>query len=94
MMQHPPALSLQSYSMASLAGPPCVDPAQAERWLAQIFSAKAAQGGVVRRAVGWVDREIGRARFIAEIRARNYHLICTGNQFIVVCHAGPVQMLF
>ncbi|WP_226341005.1 N-(5'-phosphoribosyl)anthranilate isomerase [Gemmobacter serpentinus] len=94
MMTEAPTLSQQSYRMASLAAPAQILPEQAERWLTQIFSARAAQGGVVRRAVAWVDREIGRARFIHEVGARNYHLICTGKQFIVVCHNGPVQVLF
>ena len=66
-----------------------------EFWISQMFSAKAARrGAVVRRSLVWVDREVGRDRFIEEVRQRGYHLIQTCNQFIVVCHSGPVRILF
>jgi len=36
-----------------------------DHWIEQVFAAKAvAKGGIVRRAVPWVEREIGRERFI------------------------------
>lgn len=65
-----------------------------EDWLRQIFSARAAQGGVVRRSIAWVDREVGRDLFMAEVRRRGFHLLASSNQFIVVCNRDPVQMLF
>ena len=66
-----------------------------EGWIAEIFSAKAvASGGVIRRHRGWVEREIGRDRFVAEVRARGFHLLETGEQLIVVCHRGPIRMHF
>lgn len=64
-------------------------------WIDQIFSTKAARrGAVVRRSMAWVDREVGRDRFIAEIRGRGYHLIRTADQFIIICHGGPIDILF
>lgn len=66
----------------------------ADSWIDLIFSARAAQGGVVRRSVAWVDREIGRDRFFAEVRARGFHLLAAGNQFVVICDSRPVQVLF
>jgi len=66
----------------------------ADHWIAQIFSAKAAQGGVVRRSIAWVDREVGRERFVAEVRARGFHLLASRSQFIVVCNRDPVNILF
>jgi len=64
-------------------------------WIDQIFSTKAARrGAVVRRSVAWVEREIGHDRFVAEIRSRGYHLVRTADQFIVICHAGPIDILF
>lgn len=63
-------------------------------WIAQIFSARAAQGGVVRRSIAWVDHEVGRDLFIAEVRRRGFHLLMTRNQFIVVCNRDPVSLLF
>lgn len=90
MMRHDP--QTLPLSVRALACPPAPD--HAERWLSQIFSAHAAQGGMVRRSVSWVEREVGRDRFIAEVRRRGFHLISSGNQFIVVCHSGPVEILF
>jgi hypothetical protein len=66
----------------------------ADLWLARIFAAKAAEGQVIRRNIAWIDREVGRARFMAEVRRRGFHLLQTADQFIVVCHSGPVHMLF
>lgn len=64
-------------------------------WLDQIFFTKSARrGAVVRRSVTWVDREIGRDRFLSEIRRRNFHLIRTADQFIIICHGGPIKILF
>ena len=52
----------------------------------QLFSAKAARsGGIVRRAVRDVEREVGRDAMIAEVERRGFHLIECAGQFIVVC---------
>lgn len=65
-----------------------------EKWIATIFSAKAvANGGVVRRAVAWVEREVGRERMVAEVRRRGYHMIESGGQFIVICNGGGVRVI-
>ena len=72
-----------------------------DRWIDRIIAAKAAQkGAVIRRsmiwvdrAMIWVDREIGRDRFMEEVRRRGFRLIETADQFIVICHNGPVRML-
>ncbi|WP_397542502.1 N-(5'-phosphoribosyl)anthranilate isomerase [Roseovarius salis] len=64
-------------------------------WLDQMFAAKAVQRrGVVRRSIAWVDREVGRDTFLRAVRARGFHLIETADQYVVVCHPGPVRMLF
>lgn len=65
-----------------------------QEWISVIFAARAAQGGVVRRSIAWVDREVGRDLFIAEVRRRGFHLLASSTQFIVVCNRDPVQMLF
>lgn len=66
-----------------------------EPWIAQLFSTKAARkGAVVRRSMARVDREVGRDRFIAEVNRRGYHLVETADQFLVVCHNGPIRILF
>ena len=65
-----------------------------EAWVDLVFSAKAANGGVLRRAIGWVANEVGHERFIEEVRRRGFHLLVTQNQYIIVCNTGPVRMLF
>jgi hypothetical protein len=74
-----------------LSQPRTTDP---EAWVDLVFSAKAAQGGVVRRAIGWVATEVGHDRFAEEVRRRGFHLLLTQTQYIVICNAGPVRMLF
>lgn len=66
----------------------------ADAWIDLIFSAKAAEGQVIRRNIQWIEREVGRERFVAEVRHRGFHLFQTADQFIVVCHSGPIHMLF
>lgn len=70
-------------------------PTPSEPWIAQIFSTQAARkGAVVRRSRAWVDREVGRERFLQEVQRRGYHLLETGDQFVVICHSGPIRILF
>ena len=60
-------------------------------WLAQVFAAKAArQGGIVRRAVRDVEREVGREAFIAAVSARGFHLLEIAGQFIVICQSDKL----
>ena len=63
-------------------------------WVDLVFGAKAAQGGVVRRAIGWVATEVGHDRFADEVRRRGFHLLITQTQYIVICNSGPVRLLF
>ncbi len=65
-----------------------------DNWVDLVFSAKAAKGGVVRRAIGWVANEVGHDRFADEVRRRGFHLLVTQTQYIIVCNPGPVRMLF
>ena len=52
----------------------------------QLFGAKAAlSGGIVRRAVRDVEREVGRDAMIAEVARRGFHLIECADQFVVIC---------
>ena len=60
----------------------------------QIFGAKAEQtGGIVRRQVKDVEREIGRDRLIEDVRVRGFHMIECGGQFIIICNAGQMRVL-
>ena len=63
-------------------------------WLDMVFSSKSARsGGVVRRNVRWVEREIGRETLIAEVQSRGFHMIETGCQFIIICNRGGLSMI-
>jgi hypothetical protein len=74
---------------------PVLREATPETWLRLIFAAQAAQtGGVIRRSAAWVEREVGRARFEAEVRARGFHLIEAGGQLVVICSSGPFRVVF
>lgn len=68
-------------------------PMTPDTWLSQIFAAKSAKGGVVRRSIAWVDHEIGRDRFIDEVRRRGFRLIASRSQFIVICNRDPLRIL-
>lgn len=63
-------------------------------WLEQLFAGKSAQnGGIVRRAVRDVEREIGSNALELEIRKRGYHLLRSGNHYIIICHNDPIVMI-
>ena len=63
-------------------------------WADSVFAAKAAaNGGVIRRAIRDVDRDIGRAAFELEVRRRGFHLIECDNQYIVICNAGRINVI-
>lgn len=73
---------------------PDLSPPDRDRWLRKILSAQSVRrGGVVRRSVAWVEREIGTEALIAEMRRRNFHMVETGGQYIIVCNAGAIRMI-
>ena len=64
-------------------------------WIDQVFSAKAVRhGGVVRRSIRWIEAEVGRATFEAEVRRRGWHLAECNGQLVVFCTPRPVRLLF
>ena len=68
--------------------------ASADAWIARLFDAKTAgRGGVVRRSVISVEREIGRAALVNEVTRRGFHLIECGGQFIVICNTGHLKII-
>ncbi|WP_116082280.1 N-(5'-phosphoribosyl)anthranilate isomerase [Tropicimonas sp. IMCC34011] len=65
-----------------------------DHWIDAIFSARAARtGGIVRRAVPWVHREIGRDRFVEEVRRRGFHLVRCGSQYVVICSKDGLKII-
>lgn len=62
-------------------------------WIQQIFDADAVNNGaVVRRSRADVDKNGGVNRLIQEARGRGYHVIETGNQIVILCHTGALQV--
>ncbi|MCZ8334813.1 MAG: N-(5'-phosphoribosyl)anthranilate isomerase [Rhodobacteraceae bacterium] len=63
-------------------------------WLNALFAAKSAQdGGVIRRSVRSIEREIGRETFEAEVRRRGFHAIEIGGQYIILCNSGQMRVI-
>lgn len=70
-------------------------PVPSSPWVEQVFSAKTVRfGGVVRRSLHWVEAEVGRAVFEAEVRRRGWHLVECNGQLVVFCTARPIKVLF
>lgn len=68
--------------------------ARGQDWLDQVFKSRAVEtGGVIRRQIADVEREVGRAALISEVRRRNFRLIRTRAHFVIVCDPGPVQQI-
>ncbi|MEF3046198.1 N-(5'-phosphoribosyl)anthranilate isomerase [Pseudotabrizicola sp. L79] len=65
-----------------------------DRWFVQMFSARSvAEGGIIRRKVGDVERLIGRDRFLYEVRRRGFRAIENAGQFVIFCNRQPVHVL-
>ena len=65
-----------------------------DRWILQVFSARAAaEGGMIRRRVADVERLVGRDRFLSEVRRRGFRAVENSGQFIVFCNQEPVKIL-
>ena len=64
------------------------------QWIENIFTAKiATEEGVVRRKKTSVERYATREELIAEVRKRKFHLIETGDQYVIVCNTGAVKIV-
>jgi hypothetical protein len=62
-------------------------------WVDQIFGADQAKyGGVVRRKKEDVEKYASMAELIQEVRSRRFHLIETGDQVVIICNPGSIQL--
>jgi hypothetical protein len=62
-------------------------------WIAQIFTAQAVRdGGVVRRSVWDVRKFASFAMLKREVVKRGFHLIRTGDQYVILCHQGDIRI--
>ncbi len=63
-------------------------------WCRRIFAARTVErGGVVRRAVQDMEREIGRNLLEAEVRRRGFHVVECDGQFIIICNSGHMGVI-
>ncbi len=63
-------------------------------WLSQVFQCRAVEiGGVIRRQVVDVEREVGVPQFVQEVKRRGFRLIRTSNHFVIVCDNGPIEVV-
>ena len=69
-------------------------PVRGQEWLDQVFKSRAAEtGGVIRRQIADVEREIGSAALVLEVRRRNFRLIRTRAHYVIVCDPGPIHQI-
>ena len=65
-----------------------------ERWIVQLFAARAAaEGGIVRRRIDDVDRIVGRRRFLDEVRRRGFRVAVNADQYVIFCNREPVVLI-
>ena len=65
-----------------------------QEWLMQVFQCRAAKiGGVIRRQIIDVEREVGADAFVAEVRRRGFRLIRTSHYYVIICDDGPIQLI-
>ena len=50
-------------------------------------------GGIVRRSMAEVDRAVGRAAFLHEVRRRGWHAIENAGWITVFCNTEPFRVL-
>lgn len=63
------------------------------QWIDQIFEAQQADaGGIVRRSRRDVERLASFEMLLTEVKRRGFHLIETGDQFVVFCHEGAMKI--
>lgn len=81
--------------MMQIAPPPPPFSRNALEWLDSVFHCRATStGGVIRRQVIDVEREVGRSGFEAEVRRRGFRLLRTRHHYLIVCDPGPIDLLF
>jgi hypothetical protein len=79
-----------SYAMAFTI----ISPPKKSSWLAQIFKAgSVAKGNVVRRNINDVQKIATLADLVAEVKKRQFHMLIVGDQCIIVCNPGYLQVV-
>ena len=64
------------------------------QWIENIFTAKiATEEGIVRRKKTTVARYASVDELMAAVRKRKFHMIETGDQYVIVCNSGAVKIV-
>lgn len=83
------------HGMRQLAQTPRPISRHPDHWLDSVFHCRATTtGGVIRRQVMDVEREVGHHAFAAEVRRRGFRLLRTRHHYLIVCDPGPIELLF
>jgi len=62
-------------------------------WIGQIFDAQQAdKGGIVRRSMSDVEKFASFDMLLLAVKGRGYHLIETGDQYVIFCHTGAMKI--
>ncbi|UVI38608.1 hypothetical protein [Qipengyuania spongiae] len=63
-------------------------------WISQIFSSQAAcNGGIVRRKIASVVEYASVALLKAEVIRRGFHMVESGDQFVIFCNPGDIKIV-
>lgn len=69
-------------------------PNNPNKWLAQVFKAKSVRkGDVIRRQMKTVNKIAGQGDLISEVKRRQFHLLESGSQYIVLCNDGCIKFV-
>lgn len=69
-------------------------PLTQDQFFGELFASKAArEGAVIRRQVRDVERYVGRAAFLTEIRRRGFAVVENAGQFVIFCNREPLRRL-
>jgi hypothetical protein len=64
-------------------------------FIKQIFQAEAAKtGGIVRRKKASIEKSASLSELLEEIKRRGFHLIESGDQYIIICNSGLFKVHF
>lgn len=64
------------------------------QWIENIFSAKIATNeGIVRRKKSTVEKYASIKELVSAVKERDFHLIETGDQYVIVCNSGAVKIV-
>lgn len=64
------------------------------QWVENIFTAKIAkEDGIVRRKKTTVARYASVDELIAAVKKRKFHMIETGDQYVIVCNTGAIKIV-